>query len=229
MALTGGGLRDARIINVAIDDLDTTKTKPDGTDAYKIKITKAFEYLYSNFLNLNKFEKERLAGLLNIKVENLTQPHLSKVNSQVFVRTKISSLLPPPQVARATEQVMPPPPPPTEGLAAVAVESAQPNVDINSRIRTLVGDSAPHIDDFTPGPDVPTETIIAAINQRIDAAQVVHDKYPAPTQSQALALETTVRDSPVVGKRAFTAKSVVGGKRKRNRKIGTKKKKHKRK
>ena len=231
MALTGGRPRDARLINISIDDLDTSITQPEDSDAYRSKITNAFKYLYSNFTNLNKSEKERLAGLLNIKVNNLRKLDFSMAQSPVFARTKISSLPPPPPV----EVVSPPPPPPPvevvsspEALANVAVEAAQPDADINDRIRALIGEGAPKIDDFMPVSDTTTESYVDAINQRIDAAQAVHDKYQVPTQSQASDLETAVRESPVANVRPFTAKRMeVGGKRKRRKQ--TKKKKHKRK
>lgn len=250
MGLTGGGQRDARLIKIAIDDLDTTITTPDGTDAYKSKIKSAFKYLYSNFINLNKSEKERLAGLLNIEAERLTQLDLSMAKWSDFATAKISSLLPPPPPP--VDAVSPPPPPTdTQSGSASADEPDSYNreqsmlekggvrdepatqLSLRERITKLGVEVPPNFDATPPGPEIATAEIVSRINTNlIPPIQALIEKFPS-TKTLAGKLDVAIDDyngkNPETQVKNVTIKSVVGGKRRRNKKIGTKKKKHKRK
>lgn len=252
MALTGGGPRNTRVIKIAIDDLDTTITKPEDSPAYRLKIQKAFDYLYGNFTNLDNSEKVRLAGLLNIKAEKLTQSDLSKVNSPGFVITKISSLLPPPPV----EAVSPPPPPPTDtqsGNASANIPASYKEdqsilakggvrddekepvtqLSLMDRITKLGVEVPESFNDAPPGPEISTAEIVSRINTNlIPPIQALIGKFPSTkplADNLDVAIDDYNRTKPETPVNNVTIKSVVGGKRRRNKKKGTKKKKHKRK
>jgi hypothetical protein len=225
--------------------------KNDFNDKDKATAINKFKMLVKNKALVDNLVKKTINdAFVNVGINNLNMDFSDSKQAEQFVTNKLNPPLPiPPASTQPLPQVTPPaasavvkqesvlpplaPTPGGERNAAndVTVQpppSQQPDADINGRIRALIGEDAPKIDDFAPGPDATTELYINAINQRIDAAQAVHNKYPVPTQSQASDLETAIKASPVADVRTFTVKKMEGG-GKRKRRKQTKKKKHKRK
>lgn len=232
--ITGGSAKEVA------DAITFFTKKKDFNDKDKATAINKFKMLIKNKLIVDDLVRKTINDAFKkVGIDDLKQDFSDSKQAEQFVENKLNKLtglneLPPPQARTAAveqESILPPlSPTRDEERNAEIVQSPpqQPDADINDRIRALIGEDAPQIDDFTPVSDTTTESYVAAINQRIDSAQAVHDKYPVPTQSQALALETAVKESPVVGVKNITIKGVEGG-GKRKRRKQTKKKKHKRK
>jgi len=204
---------------------------------------------YSKDINRIKNAFAELDIDLNMDFSDITQ-------AEQFVTKKLtprSLPLAPPRGSLASAVgpepvIMPPPPPSTtednsilaKGGVGEGENKPISKLSLRERITGLGVEVPENFKDTPPSPEVEADEIVSGwIVPAMDAIQNVHNKYYNATSSQMamlnakidnVKLEDSKRTPPIFNSvNRITVKRMDGGKRKRNRKIGTKKKKHKRK